>query len=332
MVHFHSFFSLFHLKSKTPVSLKGAILSNMKITKLIWIPILALAIGCEKKQETPAVVEEVPSWETPENLSEEPALDETEEEEEEGEAPTFTTPEEMEPETETYSADQELFTDAGGFVVQVNVFKSERRAENLVSSLAERGFPAYVATVEDPTPELPGTYHRVRIGNFRSIADAKTFGENTLLPMGYDYWVDNKSHDAVGYAGLPGYEGTTDYGTDTYETGYESDYTTTEEETGYESTYEPDAYDSYENTETEETTGGGFGTETTGGGFEDETTGTETGETGTATEDPWSTPAEETGETGGFESEPAPTDAPAEEEPSTSDWDDWGTEGTDDEW
>jgi hypothetical protein len=90
------------------------------------------------------------------------------------------------------------FSDRGRYVVQVSVFKSRRQAAQLMEKLAENGFPAYVAEVESPTPDLPGTYHRVRVGKFKTISDAKAFGDNTLATMGYGYWVDNKSNDNVG--------------------------------------------------------------------------------------------------------------------------------------
>jgi hypothetical protein len=93
------------------------------------------------------------------------------------------------------------FSDAGHFVVQVAIFKSKKQAGALVEKLSGQGYPAYVAEVSDPVPQLSGTYHRVRIGKFLKIGDAKAFGDNTLKPLGYDYWVDNKKNDGVGGAG-----------------------------------------------------------------------------------------------------------------------------------
>jgi hypothetical protein len=97
------------------------------------------------------------------------------------------------------------FSDRGSFVVQVSVFKNKRQAASLVEKLANEGYPAYVAEVESPTPDMSGTYHRVRIGRFQRIADARAFGENTLKAQGYSFWVDNKKNDLVGGSGEPAY-------------------------------------------------------------------------------------------------------------------------------
>jgi len=96
----------------------------------------------------------------------------------------------------------------GRYVVQVSVFKSRRMASQLVEKLAAQGYPAYVAEVENPTADLSGTYHRVRVGTFRTLGDARSFGENTVKSLGYDFWVDKKSMDNVGMReGGSGYEG-----------------------------------------------------------------------------------------------------------------------------
>jgi hypothetical protein len=87
-------------------------------------------------------------------------------------------------------------------VVQVSVFKSKKMAENLVAKLANEGYPAYVSEVENPTPELSGVYHRVRVGNFARVADANAFGQDVLKSMGYDFWVDNKSHEGSSSASV----------------------------------------------------------------------------------------------------------------------------------
>jgi hypothetical protein len=74
-------------------------------------------------------------------------------------------------------------------------------ADRLVEKLEAKGFPAYVAEVQNPTPELFGTYYRVRIGRFAQISAARDFGNETLKPLGYEFWVDNKSNDNVGIEG-----------------------------------------------------------------------------------------------------------------------------------
>ncbi len=96
------------------------------------------------------------------------------------------------------AATQAGFSENGRYVVQVSIFKNKKPAAALVEKLAQAGFPAYVAEVENPTPEMAGTWHRVRVGNFMRVSDAKAFGDNTLAGMGYQFWVDNKKNDAVG--------------------------------------------------------------------------------------------------------------------------------------
>lgn len=90
------------------------------------------------------------------------------------------------------------FSENGRYVVQVRVFETRVHADALVSKLSAAGFPAYVAVVENPTPDLPGTYYRVRIGSFDSREEAQAFAEGSLKPQGYDSWVDTKANDHMG--------------------------------------------------------------------------------------------------------------------------------------
>jgi hypothetical protein len=90
------------------------------------------------------------------------------------------------------------FSENGNYVVQIASGPSSSGAEEMANAFKGKGYPAYVAEVQNPTPELSGTYYRVRIGGFSMLADAKAFGENILRPANYDYWVDLKSNDAVG--------------------------------------------------------------------------------------------------------------------------------------
>ncbi|MGM0461804.1 MAG: SPOR domain-containing protein [Fibrobacterota bacterium] len=91
----------------------------------------------------------------------------------------------------------EFYTD-GNYVVQVSTIASQAIAEDVARKLEDEGYPVYIAEVINPSPELLGTYYRVRIGGFRTINDAEEFGENILMPHGYSYWVDNRSNDNVG--------------------------------------------------------------------------------------------------------------------------------------
>src|SRR5690606_11349358 len=157
--------------------------------------VLAMLSACKDK-EAPAVIEEVPSsasvqeTDTSATLEEEPSLSQIGKEAVPGSARNTFHP--------SGSAEQAGFTENGRYVVQVAIFKSRRQAANLVEKLANSGYPAYVAEVENPVPDLYGTYHRVRRGRFRTVTEARTFGDNTLRPNGYDFWVDNKRNDAVG--------------------------------------------------------------------------------------------------------------------------------------
>jgi hypothetical protein len=176
-------------------SSQGAILSHRYFKSMFAMGLIVLIAGCKKDKEAPAVIEEVPSsamvdTDTSATLAEEPDLQQVGKDPKPGSAKNTFHP--------SGSADKAGFSDAGSYVVQVAVFKSKRQAANLVEKLANTGYPAYVAEVENPVPELAGTYHRVRIGKFMRLADAKSFGDNTLKPNGYDYWVDNKKNDAVG--------------------------------------------------------------------------------------------------------------------------------------
>lgn len=168
---------------------KGAKLPNRLIPSVLAVSLACFFAACKKKEE-PAVIEEVPAaaapveTDTSATLVEEPSLKKVGEE-----APAA---------APSMAAQDAGFSDRGSFVVQVSVFKSKRQAANLVEKLANSGFPAYVAEVENPTADLSGTWQRVRIGRFQRIADARSFGENTLRGMGYDYWVDNKKNDNVG--------------------------------------------------------------------------------------------------------------------------------------
>ena len=90
------------------------------------------------------------------------------------------------------------FSEDGRYVVQIAAGPSSGSADEMAGAFKGKGYPAYVAEVQNPTPELTGTYYRVRIGGFAMLADAKAFGENILRPANYDYWVDLKSNDAVG--------------------------------------------------------------------------------------------------------------------------------------
>lgn len=93
------------------------------------------------------------------------------------------------------------FTENGRYVVQISTVRSRSLADDVAAKLTAKGYPAYVAQVDNPTPSLSGTYYRVRVGGFNAISKARSFGENTLSADGFEYWVDNRSNDNVGLQG-----------------------------------------------------------------------------------------------------------------------------------
>jgi hypothetical protein len=104
-------------------------------------------------------------------------------------------------ETFSPSSSAAEFDPNGRYTVQISCVLSKSFAEAMVSKMKDKGYPAYVAEVTNPRPDLSGTYYRVRIGGFAGLSKAKSFGETTLLANGYEYWVDNKSNDNVGMEG-----------------------------------------------------------------------------------------------------------------------------------
>jgi hypothetical protein len=157
--------------------------------------------GCKKNKE-PIVIEEVAPQASAETdstgtLAEEPDLRKVGEKSHsakahkaEGSSPAV-----------AHINSHEGFSEDGRYVVQVAVFQEKSKAAALVKKLAGKGFPAYVASVENPSADMTGTCHRVRVGKFATISEAKAFGEHTLKPMGYDYWVDSKKNDHMGSGG-----------------------------------------------------------------------------------------------------------------------------------
>jgi len=110
------------------------------------------------------------------------------------------------PKQETFSPSssssfQPEFSSTGRYTVQITCVKSKAFADQMTGKMKEKGYPAYVAKVDNPTPNLSGTYYRVRIGGFNGITGAKSFAQNILTPSGYQYWVDKKSNDNVGMEG-----------------------------------------------------------------------------------------------------------------------------------
>jgi hypothetical protein len=119
------------------------------------------------------------------------------------------------------------FVEGGRYVVQVATHPSQRLAEATKAKMSALGYPCYIAEVQNPTPALSGTYYRVRVGGFSSASAARAFGEQSLVPEGYQYWVDNRSNDNVGLGGSGFSSGTAPYGSEpepasSYQSSYQS--------------------------------------------------------------------------------------------------------------
>ena len=170
-------------------------LRSVKILGIIALACTLLSACGKKKEEKPVpqanattVEEQAPVAEEP--AQEEPALvpiqslNEPEEKAAPAEAPTF----------KSSSIEQGT---SGPFVIQVSIQTSRKAANNVVSKLSDQGIKAYVAEVENPG-ELEGTFYRVRVGYFSTIANAQRFGKEVLAPQGYAGWVDNRKNDRIG--------------------------------------------------------------------------------------------------------------------------------------
>jgi cell division septation protein DedD len=171
----------------------------MKLQSVSLIGALTLSCvlltACGSKEEKPAPqAEATPAVETapvqeaaPEPAQEEPALVPIQSLSEEKAAPEA-------PAAPVSAVGQES---SGPFVIQVSIQASRKAANNVVSKLSDQGIKAYVAEVENPG-ELEGTFYRVRVGYFSTIANAQQFGKEVLAPQGYAGWVDNRKNDRIG--------------------------------------------------------------------------------------------------------------------------------------
>jgi cell division septation protein DedD len=165
----------------------------------------ALLSACGSKEEQPAPQAEAkPAVEAPapvqeaapapEPVQEEPALVPIQSLSEADDKPTLVESRNFAASGSGASIEQES---SGPFVIQVSIQPSRRAANSVVSKLSDQGIKAYVAEVENPG-ELEGTFYRVRVGYFSSIANAQQFGKEVLAPQGYAGWVDNRKNDRIG--------------------------------------------------------------------------------------------------------------------------------------
>src|SRR5690606_14291903 len=163
---------------------QGAYLTYRFSQFLSAMVVLAMLSACKDK-EAPAVIEEVPSsasvqeTDTSATLEEEPSLSQIGKDAVPGSARNTFHP--------SGSAEQAGFTENGSYVLYFDILQTMRQADNLVKKQANSEYRACVSGVENPVPVLSRTYQRIRIGRFRTVTEARTFGDNTLRPNGYDF-------------------------------------------------------------------------------------------------------------------------------------------------
>lgn len=149
--------------------------------------LLVLATGCSDKQkEAEALEQEMKEMETgsTDTAVEQPVEAEMSEEVTETVADAAAVPEEeevaeaMEPMPEAPIGD--------GYTVQVASCKDEDYARYLVQRYSDRGYDVFVTTYN-----LNGqVYHRVRIGNYATLTEAKAAKAELVDKYSLDPWID----------------------------------------------------------------------------------------------------------------------------------------------
>ena len=82
-----------------------------------------------------------------------------------------------------------VYDPEGDFTVQIGVYRDAKLAQHMVRQLTGDGYPAYAV----PRPDTKGV--RVRIGYFRTQADAQRFGQLIKKDRDLDFWVDRRSNE-----------------------------------------------------------------------------------------------------------------------------------------
>lgn len=59
-----------------------------------------------------------------------------------------------------------------GYTVQIGSFQSKEQAKKLADNLDRKGYPAYIVSTDIP---MQGIWHRVRVGHFETMNNAKRF-------------------------------------------------------------------------------------------------------------------------------------------------------------
>jgi cell division protein FtsN len=81
---------------------------------------------------------------------------------------------------------QKLSDMQGNYTVQVSAFREKRQADEIVSRLADGGYPAFVEEIS-----MKGiNWYTVRIGRYASRQDAKKAVTDFALELRSSYWID----------------------------------------------------------------------------------------------------------------------------------------------
>jgi cell division protein FtsN len=81
---------------------------------------------------------------------------------------------------------QKLSDMQGNYTVQVSAFREKKQADEIVSRLADGGYPAFVEEI----PMKGINWYTVRIGRYASRQDAKKAVTDFALELRSNYWID----------------------------------------------------------------------------------------------------------------------------------------------
>ena len=81
---------------------------------------------------------------------------------------------------------QKLADMQGNYTVQVSAFREKKQADEIVSRLADGGYPAFVEEI----PMKGVNWYTVRIGKYASRQDAKKAVADFALELRSNYWID----------------------------------------------------------------------------------------------------------------------------------------------
>ncbi len=81
---------------------------------------------------------------------------------------------------------QKLGDMQGNYTVQVSAFREKNQADEIVSRLADGGYPAFVEQI----PMKGISWYTVRIGRYASRQDAKKAVADFALELRSNYWID----------------------------------------------------------------------------------------------------------------------------------------------